>query len=203
VQITFSMLIVLQTPAQGWLVDRFGPRTLVAIGAALTGLGWVLSAHVDNVWLLFLTYRLFCGVGVGIVYVGVVGLMATWFPDRPGFAIGIVAAGYGMGAPPRESWRRRRRAEGKPPGSFFQAKGKKTKGTGGKFKANGSKIQVFSFHELKRFKGLNAERTILSSVARRTAHRSAGTQEYAGSAHRFRPEVNPRSDDNSHVSTRF
>jgi MFS transporter, OFA family, oxalate/formate antiporter len=69
VQITFSVLIVLQTlfsPAQGWLVDRFGPKALVAVGAALTGLGWVLSAHVDNVWMLFLTYGLFCGVGTGI-----------------------------------------------------------------------------------------------------------------------------------------
>ncbi len=101
VQITFSVLIVLQTlfsPAQGWLVDRFGPKALVAVGAALTGLGWILSAHVDNVWMLFLTYGLLCGVGTGIVYVGVVGLMARWFPDRRGFAIGIVAAGYGMGA---------------------------------------------------------------------------------------------------------
>jgi MFS transporter, OFA family, oxalate/formate antiporter len=101
VQITFSLLIVLQTlfsPAQGWLVDRFGPRTLVAIGAALTGLGWVLSAHAYSVLMLFVTYGLFCGVGTGIVYVGIVGLMARWFPDRRGFAIGIVAAGYGMGA---------------------------------------------------------------------------------------------------------
>ena len=101
VQITFSVLIVLQTvfsPAQGWLVDRFGPKALVAVGAALTGLGWVLSARIGNVWMLFLTYGLFCGVGTGIVYVGVIGLMARWFPDRRGFAIGIVAAGYGMGA---------------------------------------------------------------------------------------------------------
>ncbi len=101
VQITFSVLIVLQTlfsPAQGWLVDRFGPKALVAVGAALTGLGWVISAHVDNVWMLFLTYGFFCGIGTGIVYVGVIGLMARWFPDRRGFAIGIVAAGYGMGA---------------------------------------------------------------------------------------------------------
>ena len=39
VQITFSVLIVLQTlfsPAQGWLVDRFGPKALVAVGAALS-----------------------------------------------------------------------------------------------------------------------------------------------------------------------
>jgi OFA family oxalate/formate antiporter-like MFS transporter len=101
IQIAFSVLIVVQTlfsPAQGWLVDRFGPKALVAVGAALTGLGWVLSAYVDSIWMLFLSYGVLCGVGTGIVYVGVIGLMARWFPDRRGFAIGIVAAGYGMGA---------------------------------------------------------------------------------------------------------
>jgi MFS transporter, OFA family, oxalate/formate antiporter len=101
IQITFSVLIVVQTlfsPAQGWLVDRFGPKALVAVGAALTGLGWVLSAYVDSIWMLFLSYGVLCGVGTGIVYVGVIGLVARWFPDQRGFAIGIVAAGYGMGA---------------------------------------------------------------------------------------------------------
>src|SRR5258705_11614862 len=33
-----------------------------------------------------------------MVYVGVIGHMVQWFPDRRGFATGIVAAGYGMGA---------------------------------------------------------------------------------------------------------
>ena len=101
VQLTFSLLIVLQTlfsPAQGFLVDRFGPRLLIAVGAALSGLGWVLAAHAVTLTQLYLTYGLFCGVGTGIVYVGVVGLMARWFPDRRGFAIGVAAAGYGMGA---------------------------------------------------------------------------------------------------------
>jgi oxalate/formate antiporter len=101
VQVTFSLLIVLQTwlsPAQGFLVERFGPRALVAVGAALSGLGWILSAQITSLAGLYLTYGLFCGVGTGIVYIGVVGLMARWFPDRRGFAIGMVAAGYGMGA---------------------------------------------------------------------------------------------------------
>ena len=101
VQITFSLLIVLQTwlsPAQGWLIDRFGFRTLISTGAALSGLGWVLSAHASSLTMLFLTYGLLCGVGTGIVYIGIVGLMAHLFPDRRGFAIGMVAAGYGMGA---------------------------------------------------------------------------------------------------------
>jgi len=100
-QITFSILIVLQTffsPFQGWLVERFGPRWLIATGAALVGLSWVLAAQATTVWGLYLTYGLFGGLGTGIVYIGVVGLMVGWFPDRRGFAAGVVAAGYGMGA---------------------------------------------------------------------------------------------------------
>jgi oxalate/formate antiporter len=48
--------------------------------------------------MLYLTYGLIGGLGTGIVYVGVVGQMVGWFPDRRGFAAGVVAAGYGMGA---------------------------------------------------------------------------------------------------------
>ena len=101
VQVTFSVLIVLQTflsPFQGYLVDIFGPRILLSIGAILTGLSWVLAAGARSTFELYLTYGLFGGIGTGIIYVGVVGLMARWFPDRRGLACGIVAAGYGMGA---------------------------------------------------------------------------------------------------------
>jgi OFA family oxalate/formate antiporter-like MFS transporter len=101
IQVTFSLLIVLQTffsPAQGWLIERFGPRWLIALGAALTGLSWVLAAQAGSLWGLWLTYGLLGGIGTGIVYVGVVGLMMAWVPERRGFAAGVVAAGYGIGA---------------------------------------------------------------------------------------------------------
>jgi len=101
VQVTFSILIVLQTffsPFQGWLVERFGPRWLIAGGAGLTGLSWVLAAATTSLTGLYLTYGLLGGLGTGIVYIGVVGQMVGWFPDRRGFAAGVVAAGYGMGA---------------------------------------------------------------------------------------------------------
>jgi MFS transporter, OFA family, oxalate/formate antiporter len=101
IQITFSVLIVLQTwlaPLQGYLVDRFGPKLLIALGASLSGLGFVLSAQAADVWTLYLAYGGLCGFGTGIVYIGIVGLMVRWFPDRRGFAVGMVAAGYGFGA---------------------------------------------------------------------------------------------------------
>jgi len=100
-QLTFSILIVLQTflsPIQGYLIDKFGARLLIASGCLLSGLGWIAASYVTTLLGLYLTYGLFCGIGTGIVYVGVVGLMVRWFPDRRGFATGIVAAGYGFGA---------------------------------------------------------------------------------------------------------
>ena len=51
IQITFSILIVVQTflsPFQGFLVDKFGPRLLLSVGGALTGLSWVLASQRDD-----------------------------------------------------------------------------------------------------------------------------------------------------------
>ena len=101
IQVTFTIVIVLQTwfsPVQGYLVDRFGARTLIAAGCLLSGLGWITAAYATNLTELYLTYGLFCGLGTGIVYVGIIGLMVRWFPDRRGLATGVVAAGYGFGA---------------------------------------------------------------------------------------------------------
>jgi oxalate/formate antiporter len=100
-QVTFSLLIVLQTffsPFQGWLVDRFGPKLLIGVGCVMSGLSWVLASYASSLTMLYLTYGLIGGLGTGIVYVGVVGQMVGWFPHRRGFAAGVVAAGYGMGA---------------------------------------------------------------------------------------------------------
>jgi oxalate/formate antiporter len=100
-QVTFSILIVLQTflsPFQGFLIEKFGPRLLLSIGAILTGGSWILAAHVSSLLWLYVAYGGLGGIGTGIIYVGVVGLMVEWFPDRRGFAAGMAAAGYGMGA---------------------------------------------------------------------------------------------------------
>jgi MFS transporter, OFA family, oxalate/formate antiporter len=100
-QVTFSIFIVLQTflsPLQGYLIEKFGPKLLLAAGAILTGLSWVLASSADSLMSVYLTYGLLGGIGTGIIYVGIVGLMVAWFPDKRGMAAGVVAAGYGMGA---------------------------------------------------------------------------------------------------------
>jgi OFA family oxalate/formate antiporter-like MFS transporter len=101
IQVTFSLLVILQaflSPCQGWLVEKFGTRALLATGGLLTGLSWVLASFAHNTAELYLTYGLLGGIGTGIIYVGVVGHMVQWFPDMRGLSTGLAAAGYGSGA---------------------------------------------------------------------------------------------------------
>jgi len=101
VQVVFSIVVGLQCmlgPVNGYLVERFGVRRLLAIGGLLVGASWVAGARANHLWTLYATYGLLAGLGTGIVYIGVVGLMVKWFPDRRGLAAGIAASGYGMGA---------------------------------------------------------------------------------------------------------
>src|SRR6202158_6329870 len=101
VQIAFPLLIVVQTflsPPQGWLVERFGPRLLLSAGAILTGASWVLAAAASSLPTLYAHYGPLGALSTGIIYIGVVGHMVRWFPDKRGLATGLVAAGYGFGA---------------------------------------------------------------------------------------------------------
>jgi oxalate/formate antiporter len=101
VQVTFSVLIVVQTwlsPLQGFWIERFGERVLFSIGGVLVGASWILGSYATSPMQLYLTYGLLGGLGTGILYIGIVGLMVKWFPDKRGFATGMVAAGYGFGA---------------------------------------------------------------------------------------------------------
>jgi MFS transporter, OFA family, oxalate/formate antiporter len=100
-QVTFSLLVFLQaffSPFQGALIERFGARALISIGTVMAGLSWTLASYAQSKLGLYLTYGALGGLGTGIVYVGIIGLMVRWFPDRRGFAAGVAAAGYGMGA---------------------------------------------------------------------------------------------------------
>lgn len=80
------------------MTERFGARTLLSIGSILAGLSWILSSYASNLATLYVTYGFLGGIGTGIIYVGVIGLVVRWFPDYRGLAAGLAAAGYGFGA---------------------------------------------------------------------------------------------------------
>ncbi len=100
IQLSFSIFIVVETwlvPIEGWLVDKFGPRPVIAGGAVFAALGWIIDAYATTLPMLY-TAAVIAGIGAGCVYGTCVGNALKWFPDKRGLAAGLTAAGFGAGA---------------------------------------------------------------------------------------------------------
>jgi OFA family oxalate/formate antiporter-like MFS transporter len=100
VQLAFSIFVLVETwlvPLEGWLVDRFGPRPVIAAGGILAALGWVINSFATSLPELY-AGAVASGVGAGCVYGTCVGNALKWFPDKRGLAAGLTAAGFGAGA---------------------------------------------------------------------------------------------------------
>ena len=100
IQVAFTIFVLLETwlvPVEGYLVDRFGPRWVVAVGGLLCGIAWTLNSMADSLAMLYLAAAL-GGVGAGAVYGTCIGNAVKWFPGRRGLAAGLTAAGFGAGS---------------------------------------------------------------------------------------------------------
>ncbi|HKW92652.1 MAG TPA: oxalate/formate MFS antiporter [Methylomirabilota bacterium] len=100
IQVAFTLFVLAETwlvPLEGYLVDRFGPRLLVAIGGVLVGAAWWINAGASSLLMLY-AGGLLGGVGAGIVYGTSVGNALKWFPDHRGLAAGLTAAAFGAGS---------------------------------------------------------------------------------------------------------
>ena len=100
IQVAFSIFIATETwlvPVEGWFVDRYGPRIVVACGGVLVACAWALNSVANSLAFLYFAAAL-SGVGAGAVYGTCVGNALKWFPDRRGLAAGLTAGGFGAGA---------------------------------------------------------------------------------------------------------
>ena len=85
----------------GVLNDRKGPRFSIILGAILFCLGLFASSLVTPafpVWVIYLTYGLVAGMGVGLVYSAALNVIQKWYPHRRGFATGISVCAFGLSA---------------------------------------------------------------------------------------------------------
>ena len=88
----FSLGIV-----SGPAVDRFGPRPVLLLGAAVIGAGLLLTSLAHQIWLAYLTYGLGVGIGAACGYVPMVAVIAGWFERRRSLASGLAVSGIGVG----------------------------------------------------------------------------------------------------------
>ena len=100
IQVAFTLFVLFETwlvPAEGYLVDRFGPKIVVLVGGALAGLAWIMNSYATSLTMLYIA-QIIGGIGAGAVYGTCIGNALKWFPDRRGLAAGLTAAGFGIGS---------------------------------------------------------------------------------------------------------
>ncbi len=101
---TFSIAIVvlgLSAAFGGQWMERNGPKKSarlsgICFGAGIIGAG--LATQLGNLWVLYATYGVLGGVGLGMGYISPVSTLLKWFPDRRGLATGMAVFGFGAGA---------------------------------------------------------------------------------------------------------
>ena len=87
----------LMSPVVGRLVDRYGPRRIVPIGALAMGLGFLLASTTAGLPVFYVSYVI---IGAGSAGMGIVpcsAVISNWFRRKRGAAVGIMAAGMGAG----------------------------------------------------------------------------------------------------------
>lgn len=97
--LTFTVFTYAATfiqPFSGYIADTYGPRNVAITAAVLVGIGLILASTATIPGMLYLCYGI-GGVGVGILYGISASCAIKWFPDRRGFATGLVVFGFGAG----------------------------------------------------------------------------------------------------------
>ncbi|WP_207765239.1 L-lactate MFS transporter [Solitalea longa] len=85
----------------GHYIEKHGPRKSGLLAAIFFGLGIAgsgLAVMLGNLYLLYITYGVIGGIGLGIGYITPVPSLLKWFPDRRGLASGLAIMGFGFAA---------------------------------------------------------------------------------------------------------
>ncbi len=101
ISIAFTIYFVIQalaSPFIGRLVDRYGAKKFIIMGAIVSGLGFLWLTFIQD---LFSFYGAYVVIGLGGTAMGQVPttqIVSKWFAKRRGLAVGIMSSGIGIGA---------------------------------------------------------------------------------------------------------
>lgn len=82
----------------GRIQDKTNPTIVVLGGGILFSLGLFLSSILPstNPELIYFTYGIISGLGVGAAYTAIISCAQRWYPEKKGFATGIIVCAFGL-----------------------------------------------------------------------------------------------------------
>ncbi len=83
----------------GRLATRYSMRTIIAAAGLVLGSGFFLAQFTteSTPWVLWLTYGVLGGFGMGMAYTTTIACCQKWFPDKRGLVTGIIVSALGFG----------------------------------------------------------------------------------------------------------
>ncbi len=101
--LAYSLLLFVLTfgsTVGGRIQDRLkNPRPVIVAAGIIMGIGFFLAqfTSVGTPWLLWLTYGILGGFGMGMAYTTTIATCQKWFPDKRGLVSGIIVSALGFG----------------------------------------------------------------------------------------------------------
>ena len=97
--LTFTIVMILfciGCVAGGALASKVPARIYLWISAALFLAGFLLTANITSLLMLYISFGVICGFASGLSYNAVMGTVGKWFPDKQGLISGILLMGFGI-----------------------------------------------------------------------------------------------------------
>ncbi|WBM70726.1 MFS transporter [Buttiauxella sp. WJP83] len=93
-----SLGLAISSSVAGKLQERFGVRNVTMAAGVLLGVGFFLTAHSDNLLMLWLSAGVLVGLADGAGYLLTLSNCVKWFPERKGLISAFAIGSYGLGS---------------------------------------------------------------------------------------------------------
>ncbi|WP_172731882.1 L-lactate MFS transporter [Pluralibacter gergoviae] len=93
-----SLGLALSSSVAGKLQERFGVKRVTIASGILLGLGFILTAHANNLMMLWLSAGVLVGIADGAGYLMTLSNCVKFFPERKGLISAFAIGAYGLGS---------------------------------------------------------------------------------------------------------
>ena len=93
-----SLGLAISSSVAGKLQERFDVKRVTMASGILLGLGFFLTAHSDNLMMLWLSAGVLVGLADGAGYLLTLSNCVKWFPERKGLISAFAIGSYGLGS---------------------------------------------------------------------------------------------------------